>query len=554
MPAVRRLRHVFEYAALRTIGGVLGRLPYRIALALAWGLAGVSYRASRRRRAEAYRRIRQVVGATLPETRVRYIAWIAWRNLFFNAVEMARFPRLGDRWIECHTDFADLDRLRAGLGGGHGAIVAVPHAGNWDLAGIVTHRAGLPIFSIARRQKNPLADAWLNRMRSATGMPVVHNDAHLLRAVLRNLRQGMLLAILPDVRARTGGVPVPFLNGTAYWGPGAALFSRQTGAPLFPAILVREGWTRHRLRVYDSIQPDPTRDKVDDIARMTAALAATLSRAILDAPEQYFWYNKRWVLDPPDAPSREDNATAPQPESSPSSAFAPTSPDLSSRALVLLDIDGTLLHARGGGRRAFQRALKTEFGWEDDIAYINFAGATDLDVLGRIFERHGRPLDNATAERFFRRLAEELDAALAEEPPVLLPGVRELLSELAADAHLIVGLVTGNTGPCARIKLRRAGIYGHFVLGAFGHEHADRVEIARLALRRARERTRGSDLDPVILIGDTPADIAAARAIGAKAVAVATGSYNTESLRCAGADVVVESLLDLTPLRRLWRR
>ncbi len=213
-------------------------------------------------------------------------------------------------------------------------------------------------------------------------------------------------------------------------------------------------------------------------------------------------------------------------------------------ALLLLDIDGTLLYARGTGRIAFSRALRATFGWEDDIAYINFSGATDLDVLRQICERHGATPKGPEIERFFGHLALELDAGLTATPPKVFPGVRELLRALSADGDTLIGLVTGNTGECAQIKLRHAGLHGHFVLGAFGHEHADRVEIARLALRRADARAAGRPLDPVVLIGDTPADIAAARAIGARAMAVATGQHDAASLRAAEADLVVESLDD----------
>ena len=293
-----RTKHVVEYAALRLVAGLWGRLPYRWALGLAWGVAWIGHYGVRFRRAEARRRIRAVFGDSISEARVRRIAWISWRNLSFNAVEIARFPRLRRRWLDRHTEFSELAGMRRATAGGRGAVIAVPHAGNWDLAGIVTHRSGLPVFFVARRQKNPLADAWLNRMRAATGAVTVWNDAHLLRTVLRRLREGGLLAILPDVRARSGAVTVPFLNGRADLGPGTAVFARQTGVPIIPAIAQREGWTRHRLRVFDPIEHDPALDKAADIERLTRAVAAVLDRAILDAPEQYFWYNKRWVLDP----------------------------------------------------------------------------------------------------------------------------------------------------------------------------------------------------------------------------------------------------------------
>ena len=220
----------------------------------------------------------------------------------------------------------------------------------------------------------------------------------------------------------------------------------------------------------------------------------------------------------------------------------PTSrPSADGRVIVLLDIDGTLLHARGAGRLAFSRALAALWGWRDDIAYINFSGATDLDVLQRILARHGHPARPSEVDRFFDVLAGELDRSIREHAVHLYPGVRELLEALSADPRAVVGLVTGNTSAAAHIKLRAAGLDGHFLLGAFGHEHADRVEIARLALSRAR-RMPGAERAPVFLIGDTPADVAAARGIGAVAVAVATGAHPPQELRDAGADVVYETL------------
>ncbi len=309
-----RVKHIVEYAALRAVVGVLGRLPYRAALGLMWGFAWIGHYIVRHRRAEARRRIRAVLGAAVPEARVRRIAWISWRNLCFNAVEMARFPRLSDRWLERHTDFREMERGRDLQRAGRGAVVAVPHAGNWDLAGVVASRIGYPIFFIARRQKNPLADAWINRMRAATGARTVLNDAHLLRGVIRHLREGRFMAILPDVRVRRGGIRVPFLNGVAYWGRGAAAFARQAGVAVYPVICRREGWTRHVLQTFEAIAPDPSLDEDADVERITRRVAETLDRAILETPEQYFWYNKRWVLDPPDPPpGRSESRSIPRP-------------------------------------------------------------------------------------------------------------------------------------------------------------------------------------------------------------------------------------------------
>lgn len=217
----------------------------------------------------------------------------------------------------------------------------------------------------------------------------------------------------------------------------------------------------------------------------------------------------------------------------------------SARTVVLLDIDGTLLHVHGAGRQSFIRALASAFGLKDDIAYINFSGATDLDVLHRILARHGRTATPAEIGQFFEHLADELETTIRGAEVTVYPGVSELVVALAADPRVIVGLVTGNVESCARIKLRAAGLDRHVTLGAFGHEHADRREIARLALDRIRRLAGPHAPLRVFLIGDTPSDIDAAREIGATCIAVATGRHTVAELRERGAAHAVANLADL---------
>ncbi|MCO6401471.1 MAG: HAD hydrolase-like protein [Verrucomicrobia bacterium] len=209
------------------------------------------------------------------------------------------------------------------------------------------------------------------------------------------------------------------------------------------------------------------------------------------------------------------------------------------RTLILFDIDGTLLDTRGAGRRSFARAIRHIFGGQDDLADLSFAGATDLDLFEKVALRFGRRATRDDCALFFDILPGLLAEELQQEPPNLYPGVSVILEDLSTQAHCTLGLVTGNIETCARVKLKACNIHQHFVLGAFGHEHADRREIARLARERA-ERTRRHDR--CFLIGDTPSDIAAAHAIGAVSVAVATGIYTAEQLAAAGAAHVWENL------------
>lgn len=217
----------------------------------------------------------------------------------------------------------------------------------------------------------------------------------------------------------------------------------------------------------------------------------------------------------------------------------------SSLTAILFDIDGTLLDMRGAGKLSFVRTLKTALGIEDDLSRFSFAGSTDLDVVRQVMEHHQRPFTAADFARFEAQLPIELEAATHEGELTLFPGVRSLLESLSNTPDLILGLVTGNVESCAWIKLRQFNLHNHFILGAFGNEHADRNDIARLAMKRVEARLKpGQAIKARFLIGDTPNDIAAAHAIDAVSIAVATGHFTVEALQKAGAMVALSDLSD----------
>lgn len=295
-----RAKHRIEYAVLRTLSAIACALPYRFALAFGAGLAWIAFYVVRFRVDEAVRRIQLVLGEEVDRRRARRIAWISLRNLFFNGIEILRFPRMTRKWVETHVDTSDMSVIEAQCPKDRGAILAVPHMGNWDLAGVGSNMMGLPVFFMARRQKNPLVDDFLNRLRGVTGVETILTDSGALRKVVRNLKSGKVFALLPDVRARESGVYVPFLGGTAALATGMVAFARHAEVPIFPACAFREGWTRQRWKVYDPIYTDPAADRGVDEQRIMNEVMARFDRVIRSHPEQYFWYNKRWILDPLD--------------------------------------------------------------------------------------------------------------------------------------------------------------------------------------------------------------------------------------------------------------
>ena len=215
--------------------------------------------------------------------------------------------------------------------------------------------------------------------------------------------------------------------------------------------------------------------------------------------------------------------------------------------LVLFDIDGTLLSAAGAGRRAIHRALREVFGSTGPDDYW-FDGKTDRQIVRDLMRSDGHV--DATIDARMDAVLSHYLACLGDElrdprhPPRLHAGVPQLLDALDDRADVVLGLLTGNLEIGAHTKLAAAGLDpSRFVVGAFGSDHESRPELPALAQRRARERL-GIDLpgSAVVVIGDTPADIACGQGIGARSIGVATGRYTVEQLDSCGASAVFEDL------------
>lgn len=295
---IHRPKHIAEYVLLRGLLAIVNVLPLRLALAVGWLLGALFFYVLRFRAAEAQRRLTEVFGDRFTVKERRRIAWLSFRNICFNAVEAARFHKLTPEQMRRMPLYRSIEKVHSAYKQNGPLIVATAHMGNWDLAGVASKLDGLPIFSIARRQKNPLTDELLNKMRNATGMEVVLNDSRVLQNVVRQLKKGGVLAILPDVRSRTEALAIDFLGGQANLGAGAALFAQMANCPIYPVVLIRRGWTQHDCQVFEPIAPDPALDRNADRQQMMQRLVSIFDAEIRAHPEQYFWFNKRWVLDP----------------------------------------------------------------------------------------------------------------------------------------------------------------------------------------------------------------------------------------------------------------
>ena len=214
------------------------------------------------------------------------------------------------------------------------------------------------------------------------------------------------------------------------------------------------------------------------------------------------------------------------------------------KTLVLFDIDGTLLQTLGAGIRGMNAAFGRLHGRPDALDGLAIAGRTDLSILGDAFAKIGVPADRANVMALRDAYFAQLGAELAR--PVdgffgVLPGVHALLDELDGRDDVAVGLLTGNFVGGAEIKLGHFDLWRRFGFGAFGDDHLDRRDLVPIAVTAAA--TKGIRAGTVMVIGDTPLDVACAHAHGAMAIAVATGPYSTAEL--AHANLVVETLEEL---------
>ena len=204
--------------------------------------------------------------------------------------------------------------------------------------------------------------------------------------------------------------------------------------------------------------------------------------------------------------------------------------------LILFDIDGTLLRDGIAAKIAFARALRDTYQTSGAIEGFSFAGMTDPECVSEIMRLAGVDERTILARR---------DECLRRYVELFAVEVRELLERLNKLDHVLVGLLTGNVLPGAQLKLRRWNLEPYFRFGAFGDDHENRAVLAQIALEKARVLSgRAFSGSETTVIGDTPKDIACARAIGARAVVVATGPISKEALAACDPDALLDSFED----------
>ena len=221
--------------------------------------------------------------------------------------------------------------------------------------------------------------------------------------------------------------------------------------------------------------------------------------------------------------------------------------------LVLFDIDCTLIDTHGAGSRAVMRALRDVYRVEGDLGDYSFHGRTDPGIVRELVALWGTASHPAQGpdgvderlEACLARYVELLRVEIAAGPVEVLPGVRKLITALAADRRAMLGLLTGNVEMGARLKLSSTRLLPLFKVAAYGSDSEARPELPAFAIQRAEALTgRHFTGKEVVIIGDTPADIACGAHLGVRTVAVATGRYSVQQLAGHAPDHVFRDLSD----------
>ncbi len=213
--------------------------------------------------------------------------------------------------------------------------------------------------------------------------------------------------------------------------------------------------------------------------------------------------------------------------------------------VLLFDIDGTVITGAGTGRRAISRAFLSAHGRADACDHFSFSGMTDRAIVRGGLQAIGAPATepaiSAVIDEYLRCLEDEVQA-VSDDRFRVHAGIEQAITAGHRAGHA-VGLGTGNVRAGAITKLKRVGLHERFDFGGFGDDHELRAELIRVgAVRGATKLQLPLEEVRVVVIGDTPKDVAAAQAIGAECLAVATGDFQADQLRESGATFVFEDL------------
>ncbi|MGB2981052.1 MAG: lysophospholipid acyltransferase family protein [Candidatus Zixiibacteriota bacterium] len=287
----RRIKHRIEYWITYLMGGFVRIIPYRLALALGSFLGWLAFDIFRVRRKVTLINLRNSMGRR--KDGLAGIGRRAYRNFGKSMVEYLLFPSLDKEKIEQMVEFEGAEHWDETLKKGKGAILVTGHFGSWELMGAATSQRGYPVDFLVGEQHNVLVDNLMNDYRRSMGIGIIKMGA-AAKGVIRALKNNRFVAMLSDQDAGSDGAVVEFFGRPASTPKGPAAFALKMDAPIVMAFIIRESARKQKVIIEKAIFGEKTRDKQEDIRRLTQAYTRVLEEYVRKYPDHWFWPHRRW--------------------------------------------------------------------------------------------------------------------------------------------------------------------------------------------------------------------------------------------------------------------
>ncbi|MGK2962029.1 MAG: lysophospholipid acyltransferase family protein [Gemmatimonadaceae bacterium] len=298
--------HRLEFAAARSLEHAVSALPEGAADRLGRAVGRSLHLAGIRRKV-----VESNLRLAFPDRDEKWIArtmLAAYEHLGREVAAIMRLSKLDDAAVIERTLTVGWEELEEARALGRGVLLVTGHYGNWEMAAATFASRGIPIAAIVRRQGNRLVDERLQAMRHKLGVETIYQGEAPSR-VPRILRANGVVGIVGDQNARRSGVFVQYFGRAASTYRGPALFALRLGAPVFTCVARRLPGDAVRYEVRgERVMFTPSGILDADVQALTAELAARLEREVRVAPEQYFWFHKRWKTRPPEEKIREQDS------------------------------------------------------------------------------------------------------------------------------------------------------------------------------------------------------------------------------------------------------
>jgi KDO2-lipid IV(A) lauroyltransferase len=278
--------------------GAVKRLPEPVANGLGRRIADLAWS----RRGKGVARLESNLARVVPDAdaeRLRELSRAGMRSYLRYWMESFRLPTWSKERIRGGFDPEDIHYLTDGIASGRGVIIALPHMGNWDLAGAwVTAKLEVPFTTVAERLKpETLYDRFV-AYRESLGMEVLpHNGGEAFGTLARRLRAGGLVCLVADRDLSSSGVEVDFFGSATRMPAGSALLAQQTGALLLPVTLWYDDSPVMRGQVHAPIEVPEHGSRSEKTSVMTQALADVFAARIAEHPEDWHMLQRLWLAD-----------------------------------------------------------------------------------------------------------------------------------------------------------------------------------------------------------------------------------------------------------------